>query len=143
MIEQLAPLIAVVVAVGVATIWYRRATGVARPALATFRADELRRLGVHRRQRAVVLFTSPGCSSCAAAKRVLEPVARRHGVAVVVADVTDHADIAAAQHVYRAPTVFVVDEQGRALTRISGVPRDHELERVLTSGEPEAVDLRQ
>lgn len=133
MMAQLLPLLVVIALVAIASLWYRRANGVARRELATFPAAALKQMGVSKRGQTLLLFTSPGCSTCAAAKRILDAAAARYGVPVVVADVTEHPEIAAARHVYRAPTTFVIDEQGRALLRISGVPREGEVEHVLAT----------
>lgn len=131
MIEQVLPLVVVVALVAAAAWWWRRTDGAARALDATFTGDEVSALGLPARRRALLLFTAPGCSSCAAATRVLDGLSAQHDVAVVKVDVTDHPQIAAAHHVYRAPTVFVVDERARALARISGVPRPGELASVL------------
>lgn len=136
-VDQILPLVVVVVLIGAATLWHRRTNGVARAGTATFAPDELRRLGVSRGP-VILLFTSPGCASCAGAKRVLDEVSSRLGLPVVVADVTEHPEVARAQHVYRAPTIFVVDERGRALSRITGVPQARELESALTPLMPAA-----
>lgn len=129
--QQLLPLLVVFAVVAVASWWYRRANGAVRAADATFTPDEFRALGLPPRRRSLLLFTAPACASCAAAKRVLDGLSDVHGVAVVAADVTEHAAIAASQHIYRAPTTVVVDERGRAIARVSGVPRDGELDQVL------------
>lgn len=129
--QQLVPLLVVIAIVGVVSWWYRRANGVIRAADATFTPDEFRALALPPRRRSLLLFTAPGCASCATARKVLDRLSEAHGVPVVTADVTEHAAIASAQHVYRAPTTVVIDERGRAIARVSGVPRDGELEQVL------------
>ena len=134
MIGQIAPLAVVIVLVGVVSLWYRRTNGAVTSTAATFTADALRELGAAERGRTILVFTAPGCAPCGPAKGVVDEVAKRHDVPVVVADVTEHHSIATAQHVYRAPTTFVVDDDGHALTRISGVPRVEELEAVLVGG---------
>jgi glutaredoxin len=133
--QQVLPLVVVVALVGVLSLWYRRRNGAATSTTATFSADELRALGVPLRTSAVVLFTAPGCAPCVPAKRLLDEHGARHGIPVVAADVSEHAEIATRQHVYRAPTTFVVDEHGHALTRISGVPRAHDLDQILLAAE--------
>ena len=133
MTTQLLPLVVVVVLIAVVSLLYRRADGAIRRIDATFGPDELRALGLPRRRPALLLFTAPGCPPCVTARRVLDEVGPRHEVDVVVALVTDHPEIAAAQHVYRAPTVFLVDARGHAVSRISGVPRAAQLEHALTS----------
>lgn len=136
---QVLPLVVVIGLVAVAALWYRRVDGAVRRIDATFGEADLRELGLPRRTSALLLFTAPGCPPCTVAKRVLDDVGGRRNVQVVVADVTDHPAIASAQHVYRAPTIFVVDRRGHAVSRISGVPRTSELEEVITTLESVAA----
>jgi thiol-disulfide isomerase/thioredoxin len=131
MIGQVLPLVVVVALVGIVSLWYRRTNGAVTSTTATFTPAALRELGAAHSGRTILVFTAPGCAPCGPAKGIADEVAKRHDVAVVVADVTEHHAIAAAQHVYRAPTTFVVDDRGHALTRISGVPRVEELDAVL------------
>ena len=131
--SQVLPLLVVVAAVGIVSLWYRRSTGTARRIDATFGAEDLAALGLPVRQVSLLLFTAPGCAPCTVAMRVLDDVSQRHGVPVVVADVTEYAAIATAQHVYRAPTIFVVDRRGHAIARVSGVPRDGQVDEVLAT----------
>lgn len=139
MIERVLALVIVIAVIALATAVYRRRNGVATTTTATFPAGMLRDLGVPHRSAAIVLFTAPGCAPCEPAKRVLGAVAARHEVPLVVADVTDHHEVASAHHVYRAPTTFVVDDAGRALARISGVPRPDELEHLFPQPKDVAV----
>ena len=139
MTGQVLPLIVVVLCVAAAALWYRRANGVAHRIDATFDAEQLALLGLEVGSPALLLFTAPGCPPCTVAKRVLDEVGSRRGIPVVTADVTDHPALATAQHVYRAPTVFVVDRRGHAISRIAGVPRDGELDDVLASVESVAA----
>ncbi len=124
---QILPLLVVVAFVAAAAWWYRRAEGAVRDADATFTPSEFRALGLPSRSASLLLFTAPACSSCAVAKRVLGEFSDQHGLPLVVADVTDHADVATRQHVFRAPTTFVIDRSGRAISRMSGVPQDRDL----------------
>lgn len=133
MTGQVLALVVVIALIAVVSLWYRRADGAVRRIDATFDPDEMRALGLPPQRPALLLFTAPGCSPCTTARRVLDELGPRHNVEVVVADVTDHPAIASAQHVYRAPTVFLIDERGHAVSRISGVPRTDELEEALTS----------
>lgn len=139
MIDQVLPLVVAVALVGLAALQYRRRAGTAAATTATFTPGALAELGVRAGAVNFVLFTAPGCAPCGPAKRVLDEAGARHGVAVVVADVAEHHAVATAQHVYRAPTTFIVDEQGRALARISGVPRPEELDRVVAAAEAHAA----
>lgn len=131
--DQVAPLLVVFGLVAVATLLYRRFDGAPATTSARFSADELHALGVPQTQTAILLFTAPGCPPCVPAKRVLEEVAARHGVPVVVADVSDHHALAAGKHIYRAPTAFVLDEVGRAVVRIAGIPHAIELDKILAT----------
>ena len=135
---QVLPLLVVVVLIAGFTLWYRRANGVARRIDATFDRSERQALGLPP-GRSLLMFTAPSCPPCTVARRVLDDVSARTGVPVVVADVTEHHAIAAAQHVFRAPTIFVVDERGHAVSRISGVPRTGELDEVLSQGDAVAA----
>ena len=130
MIERLLPLLIVIAAVAAFGLWHRRRNGAATQTTATFSTDDLRALGAAAGGTTMILFTAPSCAPCVPAKRILDDVAARYSVALVSADVAEHHAIASSQHVYRAPTTFVVDDRGRALARISGVPRPEELERV-------------
>jgi glutaredoxin len=129
------PLLIVMALVAAASWVYRRTTGVSRSIDTTFTPAQLRELGLPARAAALLLFTAPGCPPCTVAKRVLDDIADRHSVPVIVADVTEHHAIAAQQHVYRAPTVFVVDQRGHAVSRISGVPREGQLDEILKNPE--------
>ena len=139
MIDQVLPLLVVIVVVGAVSLWYRRTNGTATATTATFAPEALRSLGVPNRQAAILLFTAPGCPPCVPAKRAVDDAGLRHGVAVVAADVTEHAAVATSQHVYRAPTTFVIDAAGRALARISGIPREEELDQLLGTVEVSAA----
>ena len=131
--ERLLPLLVVVAVTVAVSWWYRRSNGAVRSPAATFTAQERRALGVPAGRQSLLLFTSPGCASCAAARQVLDALSQHHDAVVVTADVTDHHAVAAAQHSYRAPTTIVLDQRGHALARVSGVPRQDELAGVLAS----------
>lgn len=128
---QVLPLLVVVGIVAVLAVVYRRTNGVAAGTSVAFTPEALRELGAAPGDRTILVFTAPGCPPCGPAKAAAHDAGQRHGVAVAVADVTEHHDVAVAQHIYRAPTTIVVDERGRALARISGVPRPGALDAAL------------
>jgi glutaredoxin len=130
-IADIAPLLAVAGIVGGFSLLLRRRTGTAAPTGELFTSAEASALGLPHGTASLLLLTAPGCPPCEPAKRLLADVGRRHGIPLAVADVTDHGDLAAAKRVFRAPTAFVLDDRGRAVARISGVPRADELERAL------------
>lgn len=124
-------LLVVVGIVAVAALALRATVGRSRPSDAAFTADELRQIGAAAGRATCVLFTAPGCGPCVPAARVVHSAAERHGAAVVTVDVTEHPHIAEAKGVWRAPTLFIVDAAGRAVSRTSGVPRPDVLDDAL------------
>jgi thioredoxin-like negative regulator of GroEL len=114
-------LLVVLLLTGAAAAWYRSHQGrVTAVEGATF---DRGRLGAPVGATLLVEFTAPGCVPCGQAREVLETVARdRPDVAVVLADVGDHLDLARAHGILRAPTTLLVDPEGRVCHRISGVP---------------------
>ena len=131
MTGQVLPLLVVIALVALGSWWYRRTNGAMRAVDATFTPSQFSALGLPARRPAMVLFTAPGCASCAGAIDLLTGLSSRYDVPLVIADVTDHAEVASAQHIYRAPTTLLIDEQGRAVSRISGIPRSGELDGLL------------
>ncbi|MEY3019534.1 MAG: hypothetical protein RLZZ272_518 [Actinomycetota bacterium] len=109
-------------------------------------ATELARLGVTDAVRTGVvgvLLTSATCSTCEAAKGVLDDVAReRRRFAWCSADVADHLDLVRALGVLRAPTLLVVAPDGRIVARTSGVPRADELRRTIDATVPHTARRR-
>ena len=136
MLEAL-PLLVVVALVGVTSVSLRRRTGAARPDAAVFTAAEMARLGFAHGVTFAV-FTAPGCSTCGPAVHVARDAARRVGGGVVVVDAAQHAEVAAAHHVMRAPTTFVVQDDGRILARAAGVPHASELADLVGATAPGA-----
>jgi hypothetical protein len=135
------PLLVVVVIVGVAAVTIRRRTGAVRLTDDRFTAMDIDAISVPTGQRAFVLFTAPGCAPCGPARVVLDELGSRAGMPVVSVDVADHAAVAHAHRVMRAPTTFVVEDDGRIAARIAGVPRAGELTALLglDAGEPAAA----
>lgn len=125
------PLVAVTALVALTTLALKRRSGVARAADTVLSAAQRRDLGMEEPGPALLLFTAPGCASCAPARRVLQEVAEPAGLPVVTVDVSRHGALASSQRVFRSPTTFVLDDRGRTLARISGVPRHDELRDLL------------
>jgi len=81
----------------------------------------------------VVQFSGEFCAVCPQTRTLIERVLRDHpGVAHVEVDVADHLDAVRALDIRRTPTVLIVDGNGRALHRVSGMPREGELRQALT-----------
>lgn len=125
-------LIAVLVAVALFSVWWKRRDGRVRRVADRFTADELAALGVPAGSAALVEFTAPHCAPCRATKQVLDDVARLWpDVAVVAVDVGDALAVSKAHHVMRAPTTFVLGADGVVRGRIGGVPDPGELAGLL------------
>jgi thiol-disulfide isomerase/thioredoxin len=79
--------------------------------------------------RATLLqFSSPYCSPCRTARRLLAGLAADlEGVAHVELDATEHLDLVRDLDVRRTPTVLVLDARGRVRSRAVGVPTRHDL----------------
>lgn len=72
----------------------------------------------------LVQFSSAFCAPCRATRRVLGEVAAMvPGVEHVEIDAEHHLDLVRRLAVMRTPTTFVVDPEGRVITRASGQPR--------------------
>lgn len=127
------PLLVVVVLIGVASLMLRRRTGVTLVSGERFTTAELAAVGLRDLRGGFVVFTAPGCSACGPARAVVEDVAARHGLGVVIADAQEHHALVRDHRVLRAPTTFLVGRDGDVVGRISGVPRDAELEDLLTT----------
>jgi thiol-disulfide isomerase/thioredoxin len=78
-----------------------------------------------RGERATLLqLSSAFCAPCRTTRRVLADVAAAvPGVAHVEVDAEHHLDLVRALGVLRTPTTIVLDEDGREVTRATGVPR--------------------
>lgn len=128
-------LIAVLAAVALFSVWWKRRDGQVREVSDRFTADELAALGVPAGSAALVEFTAPNCAPCRATKQVLDDVAGLWPeVAVVAVDVADALAASKAHHVMRAPTTFVLAPDGVVRGRIGGVPDPGELADLLEDG---------
>jgi thiol-disulfide isomerase/thioredoxin len=112
-------------------LWWRatngRLRGVARPAAAP--ADEridpalLAELGVAPGKATLLQFSSAFCAPCRAVRRVSTDVAGIvSGVQHVEVDAESHLDAVRALGVWRTPTLFVLEADGRIARRATGVP---------------------
>lgn len=83
---------------------------------------------------AVVLLqlSSPVCAPCRQARGVLAALAAATpGLRHVEVDVSERPELAARLGVMRTPTTVALDDAGRELLRVSGVPRPTELTAAL------------
>lgn len=134
------PLLVVVALVAAASLVLRRRSGLASPDGYSFTPAEMIAIGLEPTRPAFVVFTAPGCSTCGPARALVEEVAARVGVAVAVVDAARQEALAAAHHVLRAPTTFVVIPGGRIAGRIVGVPRASELVHLIGETAVHGVD---
>ncbi|WP_353829002.1 thioredoxin family protein [Agromyces sp. SYSU T0242] len=80
----------------------------------------------------LVQFSTEYCSRCPAASRALGALAAEYdGVRHLDVDLTHRPDLADAFRVTQTPTVLVLDADGRAIARVTGAPRVHELREVI------------
>lgn len=122
---DLAVLALVLLATAAFAWWWRARDGAVRDGRPGERLTAHERAVLGAPDDAVLLleFTAPGCRPCVAAKGVLDGVAAaRDDVAVAIADVGTHLDLARTHGVLRAPTTLVVDRDGLVRHRILGVP---------------------
>lgn len=121
---------AVAVATG-ADLWRRRREGRVRtePATGEPGGGLLGELGVRPGAPVTLLqFSSAFCAPCRATRVLCGQVAAESpGVHHVEIDAESRLDAVRALGVWRTPTVFVVDGQGRITARITGAPRRDQL----------------
>jgi thiol-disulfide isomerase/thioredoxin len=124
-------------------MWWRGARGRLRPAGdrnripiavtadARDRVDPalLTALGVDPGAAATLLqFSSAFCAPCRAVRRIsTEVAAMLPGVRHVEVDADSHLDAVRALNVWRTPTLFVLDADGRIAKRATGVPSKPQL----------------
>jgi thiol-disulfide isomerase/thioredoxin len=86
-------------------------------------ATLLAELGVEPARATLLQFSSAFCAPCRALRRVSAEVAAMvPGVRHVEVDAESHLDAVRALHVWRTPTLFVLDADGRIRRRATGVP---------------------
>lgn len=134
---------AVAVATG-ADLFRRRREGRVRAVSAADEPDRdlLARLGVVPGAAVTLLqFSTAFCAPCRTTRVLCRQVAAESpGVRHVEVDAESHLGEVRALGVWRTPTVFVVDGQGRLAARITGAPRRDQLRAaigpLLRDGEP-------
>jgi len=127
--------VAIAVATGCGLVWRAR-EGRVRPASGGC-AETLAGLGVEAGAPVTLLqFSSLYCAPCRVARAVCADVAATvPGVRYVEVDADRHLDAARELHVWRTPTVLVVDARGRVVGRAVGAPsREHVLAAVAEVG---------
>jgi thiol-disulfide isomerase/thioredoxin len=88
----------------------------------------LTRLGVEPAAATLLQFSSAFCAPCRAVRRVSEEVAAMvPGVQHIEVDAESHLDEVRALNIWRTPTLFVLDGDGRVTKRASGVPTKPQL----------------
>ena len=85
-------------------------------------------LGVGPARATLLQFSSAFCAPCRALRRVsAEVAAMMPGVQHIEVDAESHLDVVRALDVWRTPTLFVLDADGRVAKRASGVPAKPQL----------------
>ena len=132
MILDIVLIVGMLTAIALAGWWWTRRNGrlvTTEESLAPGTRDVI---GAPDEQAAILLFTTPTCGNCEAARGVLRTVTQRDpSVSVVEVDVASHPDVARDHRVLRAPTVLVVDHRDGIRARVSGVPDLEELRQAL------------
>lgn len=82
----------------------------------------------------VVQFSGEFCAICPQARTLVQRVLGDHpDIAHVEVDVAEHLQAVRALDIRRTPTLVIVDEQGRAVHRASGMPREAELRQAVSN----------
>ena len=126
------PLVLVVAAVALFSVWWKRRDGSVREVADRFTVQELAGLGAPAGVPVLLEFTAPNCAPCRATKQILSDVAQLWPeVALVTVDVGEALDVAKAHRVMRAPTTFVIGPGRTVRGRVSGVPDPGEIAALL------------
>lgn len=135
----LAVAIAVVVALGLGMIWRMREGRVVRKATSGGAAQPMyERLPEQLRERlsapseatrvTLLQLSTTFCAPCRHTRILLSDLAERTpGLRHVEVDLTDHPEWSTPLGVHRTPATLVLDDVGRELFRVMGVPRRDEL----------------
>lgn len=118
---------------GVVGLWWRARDGhlhEVAPTAPTVAPAELASLGfgpgTHR--TIALLLSSPTCSSCVAARRLLDELAlTRRDLTWTDVDVTTWPELADRFGVLRLPTTLLLEPDGHLVARASGIPARDEL----------------
>ncbi len=101
---------------------------IAEPAHDRLDPGLLAALGVAPARATLLQFSSAFCAPCRAVRRVSSEVATLlPGVQHVDVDAESHLDAVRALNVWRTPTLFVLDADGRVAKRATGVPSKPQL----------------
>jgi thioredoxin-like negative regulator of GroEL len=113
--------------------WRRRREGRMRAVGEPADQRLLAGLGVEAGTPATLLqFSSAFCAPCRATRVTCARIAAAQaGVRHVEVDAESHLDAVRALGVWRTPTVFLVDAQGRIVTRVTGQPTGGQLREAL------------
>ena len=142
MLVRLMLVVAVVAAALVLGLWWRSRQGVVRVRAPAGAAPEVvvgddvwRDRGVELAGTATfVQFSTEHCSPCRATARVLGAlVARRDDVSHREMDIDRNLDLVRRFSVLRAPTVLVLDRDGREVARMTGAVGRAQAERALAA----------
>jgi thiol-disulfide isomerase/thioredoxin len=139
-----AVLISVLAALGIGLLWRAR-DGRIRVRKTTARAESeysvVEGLPEELRQRLVpedgtnvtlLQLSTTFCAPCRHTRILLDNFAQRtDGVRHVEVDLTHHPEWSTPLHVHRTPTTLALDNSGRELFRVGGVPRQDELAAAL------------
>lgn len=102
-------------------LWWRRRDGRLR--VEHRPASELDGLGVRPGTVTLLQFSSAFCAPCRATRLVCAQVAARfEGVEHIEVDAESHLEEVRRLHVWRTPTVLVVDRGGAVVHRATGTP---------------------
>jgi thiol-disulfide isomerase/thioredoxin len=86
-------------------------------------ASSLAGIGVVAGQVTLLQFSSAFCAPCRATRSVLADVAGRvEGVTHLEVDAESHLDVVRALKIWRTPTTFIIDTEGRIVGRAQGIP---------------------
>lgn len=120
-------------------LWWRRHTGRVRPAAApeiggSRTRELLTGLGVEPGTPVTLLqFSSAFCAPCRATRLTCGQVVDHHnGVRHVEVDAEGNLDAVRALGVWRTPTVFVIDDGGSIVARVTGQPTRGQLLEAVT-----------
>lgn len=131
------PLLIVVAAAALFSVWWKRRDGRVRDVADRFTEEELRAIGAPAGAPVLLEFTAPNCAPCRATKQILTDVAQLWPeVALVTVDVGDALELAKAHRVMRAPTTFVIGPGRTVRGRVSGVPDPGEIAALLEGDGP-------
>ena len=76
----------------------------------------------------LVQFSTDYCGQCPGVKRTLSQLEYRlGGLRFAEVDITERLDLAAHFNISQTPTVFLLDEKGKLIYRMGGVPKMNQL----------------